>query len=73
MKILGIAGARRERRVKTTKPNSRVPRHPDLVKRVFSADAPNRLWVTDVTFVPTGQGVAYVCFIIDAFSRMIVG
>ena len=34
---------------------------------------PNQLWVTDLTFVPTWQGVAYVCFIIDAFSRMIVG
>jgi putative transposase len=73
MKILGIEGVRRERRVKTTKPDSAAPRHPDLVKRVFVADAPNRLGVTDLTFVPTWQGVAYVCFIIDAFSRMIVG
>ena len=48
-------------------------RHPDLVKREFTATAPNRLWVTDLTFVPTWAGVAYVCFIIDAFSRVIVG
>jgi len=48
-------------------------RHPDLVNREFTATAPNRLWVTDLTFVPTWAGVAYVCFIIDAFSRMIVG
>lgn len=73
VKILGIAGVRNERRVKTTKSDSTMPRHPDLVKRVFSADAPNRLWVTDLTFVPTWQGIVYVCFIIDAFSRMIVG
>jgi putative transposase len=43
------------------------------VKRDFTATAPNQLWVTDLTYVPTFAGVAYVCFIIDAFSRMIVG
>ena len=48
-------------------------RHPDLVKRQFAATAPNQLWVTDLTFVPTWAGVAYVCFIVDAYSRMIVG
>ena len=48
-------------------------RHPDLVKRDFSAARPNELWVTDLTYVPTWAGVAYVCFIIDAYSRMIVG
>ena len=41
--------------------------------RDFTATAPNQLWVTDLTFVPTWAGVAYVCFITDAFSRMIVG
>ena len=73
MKILEIEGVRREKRHKTTKPDPKAPRHPDLVNRVFSAAAPNHLWVTDLTFVPTWQGVAYVCFIIDAFSRAIVG
>ena len=48
-------------------------RHPDLVKRDFTATGPNQLWVTDLTYVPTFAGIAYVCFIIDAFSRMIVG
>jgi transposase InsO family protein len=48
-------------------------RHPDLVGRDFTATAPNQLWVTDLTFVATFAGVAYVCFIIDAYSRMIVG
>jgi putative transposase len=43
------------------------------VKREFTATAPNQLWVTDLTFVPTWAGVAYVCFIIDAYSRTIVG
>lgn len=40
---------------------------------VFSAAAPNRFWVTDLTFVPTRQGVDYVCLIIDVYSRAIVG
>lgn len=43
------------------------------MRREFTATAPNRLWVTEWTFVPTWVGVAYVCFIVDAFSRMIVG
>jgi putative transposase len=73
MRSLGIEGVKRSRRVKTTKPDPTAVRHPDLVKRVFSSTAPNQLWVTDLTFVPTWAGVAYVCFIIDAYSRMIVG
>ncbi len=73
MKTLRIEGVRRDKRVKTTKPDPRMPRHPDLGNRVFSADAPNQLWVTDLTFVPTWQGVTYVGFIIDAYSRAIVG
>ncbi len=48
-------------------------RAPDLVKRRFTADRPNALWVTDLTYVPTRTGMAYVCFIMDAFSRRIVG
>jgi putative transposase len=73
MRVAGIEGATRSKRVKTTRPDPASARHPDLVKREFTATAPNRLWVTDLTFVPTWAGVAYVCFIIDAFSRTIVG
>lgn len=73
MRAAGIEGARRSKRIKTTRPDPSSARHPDLVKREFTATAPNRLWVTDLTFVPTWAGVAYVCFIVDAFSRMIVG
>lgn len=73
MRAAGICGARRGKRVRTTKADPAATRHPDLVKRQFSATAPNQLWVTDLTFVPTWAGVAYVCFLIDAFSRMIVG
>lgn len=73
MRAAEIEGARRSKRVKTTRPDPKAGRHPDLVRREFTAAAPNRLWVTDLTFVPTWAGVAYVCFIVDAFSRMIVG
>ena len=73
MRAAGIEGVRRTKRVRTTKPDPGMPRHPDLVGRDFTATAPNQLWVTDLTYVPTWAGVAYVCFIIDAYSRMIVG
>jgi len=73
MRAEGIAGAVRTKRVRTTRPDPVAARHPDLVKRDFTATAPNQLWVTDLTYVPTFAGVAYVCFIIDAFSRAIVG
>jgi putative transposase len=73
MRAAGIAGVRRGKQIRTTKPDPAAARHPDLVNRDFTATAPNQLWVTDLTFVPTWAGVAYVCFITDAFSRMIVG
>ncbi len=73
MRAEGIAGAVRTKRVRTTRRDDKAVRYPDLVKRDFTATAPNGLWVTDLTFVPTWAGIAYVCFIIDAFSRMIVG
>ena len=73
MRAEGIEGARRNKRVRTTKADPASARHPDLVLRDFTADAPNRLWVTDITYVPTWAGVAYVCFIVDVYSRMIVG
>ena len=73
MRAAGIQGARRSKRVRTTRRDPAAGRHPDLVRRQFRAEEPNRLWVTDLTFVATWAGVAYVCFIVDAFSRMIVG
>lgn len=73
MRAEGIEGARRTKRVPTTKPAEGVARHPDLVGRDFTATGPNQLWVTDPTFTPTWAGVAHVCFIVDAFSRMITG
>ncbi len=73
MRAAGIEGIRRSRRVRTTRPEPAADRHPDLVGRDFTATGPNQLWVTDLTYVPTWTGVAYVCFIIDAYSRRIVG
>ena len=73
MRHAGIEGVRRRRRVFTTRRDPDGLRAPDLVNRNFKADRPNGLWVTDLTYVPTRSGMAYVCFIVDAFSRMIVG
>jgi putative transposase len=73
MRKAGIQGVRRSKRVRTTRRDRSAGRHPDLVKRQFRAERPDQLWVTGLTFVATWAGVAYVCFIVDAFSRMIVG
>ena len=73
MRQLEIRGVNRSKKVRTTRPDEHAVRHPDLVDREFVAERPNALWVTDLTYVPTWAGVAYVCFIIDAYSRMIVG
>jgi len=73
MRQAGIRGVNRSKKVRTTVPDDGAARPPDLVDRKFVADRPNALWVTDLTFVSTWSGVAYVCFIVDAYSRMIVG
>ena len=73
MKEEGLSGVRRgERKVRTTK-GEEGERPTDLVKRKFSAERPNQLWVADLTYVPCGNGFVYVAFIIDVFSRKIVG
>jgi putative transposase len=74
MRELGICGVvRGSKRRTTTIPAETAERPADLVERDFSAPAPNRLWVADLTYVATWAGFAYVAFVIDAFSRMIVG
>jgi putative transposase len=70
---LGLAGVRRGKTTRTTTPAQPADRPADLVERNFTAPSPNRLWVADLTYVATWAGFAYVAFIIDAFSRMIVG
>lgn len=73
MRLLGLRGAVRGKRIKTTIPSKETERPLDLVKRDFSATRPNQLWVADFTYVSTWKGFVYVAFIIDVFSRMIVG
>jgi putative transposase len=73
MGVLGLAGATRTRRIRTTHPAAVGQRPADLVERVFSAVAPNRLWVADLTYVWTRAGFVYTAFVVDVFSRAIVG
>jgi putative transposase len=73
MRELGIEGARRGKAKRTTVPAAVSERPADLVERDFTAPAPNLLWVCDLTYVSTWSGFVYTAFVIDAFSRMIVG
>ena len=73
MRQAGMVGVTRRRKVFTTRQDPEATRAADLVNRVFTAVRPDALWVTDLTYVPTRSGMAYVCFIVDAFSRRIVG
>ncbi|MGE0307979.1 MAG: IS3 family transposase [Acidimicrobiia bacterium] len=74
MTDLGLRGCRRGRLwIRTTVGDDRLDRPADLVKRDFKALAPNRLWVADLTYVKTHSGWVYVAFIVDVFSRMVVG
>ncbi len=73
MRTLGIRGVVRGAKRPTTTPADADQRPADLVNRDFTAPAPNRLWVADLTYVPTWAGFCYAAFIIDAYSRAIVG
>ena len=74
MRALGIAGAVRGRRRKTTAAAAEASRPADLLGRDFTAPAPDRRWVADITYVPLASGgFAYAAFVTDLFSRMIVG
>ena len=73
MRNLGLRGAIRGKRIRTTIPAKESDRPLDLVKREFAASRPNQLWVSDFTYVSTWKGFVYVAFVIDVFSRMIVG
>ena len=70
---LGLAGVTRRVRKQTTLPAETAVRPTDLVDRNFSATAPNHLWVADLIYVSTWAGFCYVAFVIDVFSRRIVG
>ena len=73
MRTRGIAGAVRGKPRRTTIPDPAAARAPDLVNRQFTATRPNQLWVSDFTYVASWSGTVYVAFVIDVFSRLIVG
>ena len=74
MRQAGLQGVRRGRKIRTTTPaEAAAGRARDLVGRDFTADAPNRLWVGDLTYTRTRQDFRYLAFILDAYSRRIVG
>ena len=69
----GLAGVSRRRGTRTTRTESSHRAAPDRVERHFQADAPDRLWVADITYVPTGAGFLYLAIVLDVFSRRVVG
>jgi transposase InsO family protein len=73
MQRLGLEGATRGRKCRTTIPDTAAERPADLVQRQFVAEHPNQLWVADITYVATWSGFAYVAFVVDVFARRIVG
>jgi transposase InsO family protein len=73
MRRQGLRGVIRGKTVRTTVSDAKAPCPLDHVKRVFKAERPNQLWVSDFTYVSTWQGWLYVAFVVDVFSRRIVG
>jgi putative transposase len=73
MREIGLRGLLRDKSPRTTRPAAETGRPADLVDRDFTATGPNELWVADLTYVRTTAGWVYAAFILDVFSRMIVG
>ena len=73
MKVAGVRGVKRSKKVFTTKSDPAAVKPADLVQRRFHAPARRRLWVADITYVATWSGFAYVAFVTDVYSRRIVG
>jgi len=73
MRRAGLEGASRRKRAWTTKRARDARPAPDLVARDFSAEGPDRLWVADITYIPTWAGFLYLAVVVDAWSRRIVG
>ena len=74
MATSGIQGAKRRGKPwRTTTPDPEARRRPDLVARDFTVSAPNRLWVADLSYLRSWQGLVFFAFVLDAFSRMVVG
>lgn len=73
LRLAGLYGVSRRRRFRTTQKDPEARPHEDLVNRDFKADGPDRLWVSDITFVPTWAGFLFLAVVLDAWSRKIVG
>jgi len=73
MRAAGLRGLLRDKTPRTTRPAAETERPRDLVKRDFTATRPNQLWVADLTYVRTAVGWVYAAFILDVYSRLIVG
>jgi putative transposase len=73
MRVAGLEGVSRRRFVATTIRDANARPAPDLVERDFSAEGPNRLWVADITYIPTAGNFLYLAVVLDAWSRRIVG
>lgn len=73
MRQAGLRGVLRDQHPRTTRPAAETERPADLVDRDFTAARPNQLWVADLTYVRTASGWVYVAFVLDVYSRMIVG
>ena len=74
MRIHGIVGAKRRGRPwRTTRPNPRAHQRPDLVRRDFTAAGPDELWVADLSYLRCWEGLLFFAFVIDAYSRRVVG
>jgi putative transposase len=70
---MDLAGVSRRKGTRTTRRDREARPAPDLVERTFTAEAPDRLWVADITYVPTWAGFLYLAVVVDAFSRRVVG
>jgi putative transposase len=73
MRNAGLAGVSRRKSPRTTLRDARARPAPDLVERDFTAEAPDRLWVADITYIPTWAGFLYLAVVLDAFSRRVIG
>ena len=73
MRQAGLEGVHRRRFTITTRSRQGAKLAPDLVNRAFHAPAPNRLWLSDITYVPSDEGFLYVAMVLDVFSRRVVG
>ena len=73
MREMRLAGVSRRKGTNTTRCDHRLRPAPDLARRRFEADAPDRLWIADITYVPTWAGFLFLAVVVDASSRRVVG